>query len=66
MATFAFFVRRQNPDLSVDSICTACYQTIARGDLSTDPRLGVAERNHQCNPFGEFNYPHWKQDHQGG
>jgi hypothetical protein len=50
MANLVTFVRRQNQDHSVDSICMTCYQTIAKvGDPTS------AEQDHICNPYGEFN-----------
>ena len=61
MAIFAFFVRRQNQNSSVDSVFTVCFQTIVAGCAETDPRLRSAEQKHTCNPQGEFNYPHWHE-----
>jgi hypothetical protein len=55
------FVRRQNLDSSVDSICAACYQTIASADLTTEVELASAEQNHLCSPHSEFNHPHWEE-----
>jgi hypothetical protein len=61
MKGFYPFVRRQNQDSSIDSICTTCYQTIASTNTVSD--LRSAEQVHRCNPNGEFDYPHWDQVH---
>jgi hypothetical protein len=61
MKGFYPFVRRQNQDSSIDSICATCYQTIASTDRateqgSTSQELGSAEQVHVCNLNGEFNH----------
>jgi len=56
MTTFISFARRHNHDLSIDSICTKCYQTIASADSVSD--LAAAEESHLCDPNGEFNLQH--------
>jgi hypothetical protein len=55
------FVRRNNLDSSIDSICSTCYQTIMSTDKVSD--LTFAEQDHVCNPSGEFNFPNgdWPQ-----
>jgi hypothetical protein len=54
------FVRRQNFDASVDSICSSCYQTIASVDRSAETALVSAEQHHVCSPYAEFDHPHWE------
>ena len=46
MISMETFVRRQNPDSTVDSICTLCYQTVAKVRHECD--LISAEENHVC------------------
>ena len=46
MISMEIFVRRQNPDSTVDSICTRCYQTVATVRNESD--LTSAEENHVC------------------
>jgi hypothetical protein len=46
------FVRRQNHDSLIDSICSTCYQTIASADSTTE--LASAEHNHKCNPIQSY------------
>jgi hypothetical protein len=48
MTTFVSFARRQNHDSSIDSICTKCYQTVARA--CTVSELVAPEENHRCDP----------------
>lgn len=48
MTTFVSFARRQNHDSSIDSICTKCYQTVARA--RTVSELVASEENHRCDP----------------
>jgi hypothetical protein len=48
MTTFVLFARRQNHDLSIDSICTKCYQTIASEDIAIE--LTAHEESHLCDP----------------
>ena len=52
MNTFGPFARRKNPDKSIDSICTACFQTIASEDLEGD--LIAHEERHACDPYWAF------------
>jgi hypothetical protein len=56
MTSVISFARRRNQDLTVDSICTKCYQTIASEEDET--KLASAEQGHTCNPNGEFNLRH--------
>jgi hypothetical protein len=51
MMTFVSFARRQNHDLSIDSICTRCYQTIASADNAIE--LTAPEESHLCDPNSE-------------
>jgi len=46
MPNILAFARRHNRDASIDSICTRCYQTIARERNEAD--LASAERHHAC------------------
>jgi hypothetical protein len=48
MTTFISFARRHNPDRTVDSICTRCYQTIGREH--NEDTLNSAEQHHSCDP----------------
>jgi hypothetical protein len=61
MKAFYPFVRRQNQDSSIDSICATCYQTIASTDRATEQELASrelasAEQVHVCSPNDEFNH----------
>ena len=56
MADLISFARRQNHDSSVNSICTKCYQTIGSTSTNKLGALTIAERNHRCDPNGEFNH----------
>ena len=40
------FMYRWNPDLTIDAICTACYETVCRERTLTLVR--EAETKHQC------------------
>jgi hypothetical protein len=51
MSTFHSFARRLREDLTFDSICTRCYQTIATAPRSID--LAKIEQSHVCDPDGE-------------
>jgi hypothetical protein len=44
MANFLPFAHRKNSDRSIDSICTACYQTIASED--SEDKLTAREERH--------------------
>ena len=61
MTTFISFARRRNPDSTVDSICTRCYQTIASGD--SEASLATAEEGHSCDPNCEYNWVHQEGEH---
>ena len=50
----AQFVRRRNPDTSIDSICTRCVQTIA--SAACEAELATREQKHICDPNGEFSF----------
>lgn len=56
MTSFISFARRHNRDLSIDSICTKCYQTVASG--KTVRELEDKEENHRCDASGEFGEEH--------
>ena len=49
MKPFGPFAHRSNPDKSIDSICTACFQTIASEDL--EGKLLAHEESHVCDPY---------------
>jgi hypothetical protein len=46
------FAHRRNPDGSLDSICTTCFQTIASED--SEGKLIAHEERHTCDPFWQF------------
>ena len=46
MTTFISFAQRQNDDRSLDSTCTRCYETVARG--LSEAETAQAEAEHQC------------------
>jgi hypothetical protein len=52
MTTLIPFAHRRNPDSSIDSICTSCFQTIASED-SVD-KLIAHEEHHSCDPYWQF------------
>jgi hypothetical protein len=52
MNPFGPFAHRRNPDKSIDSICTACFQTIASEDLEDE--LVAHEKSHSCDPYWKF------------
>lgn len=43
---YSQFVRRYNPNSTIDSICTGCYLTVATADTEKD--LGPKEPDHRC------------------
>ena len=49
MATTVSFVRRENRDSTVDSICLKCYQTIVKANYEAE--LVSAEEKHNCLPL---------------
>jgi hypothetical protein len=53
MATYADFVRRENSDSTIDSICLKCFRTVATNNNDLD-RL-IAEEGHICD-LGELLY----------
>lgn len=42
------FLRRQNRDGSIDSICRTCFLTVHTSAM--EPDLDQAEKNHTCDP----------------
>jgi len=52
MNPFGPFAHRWNRDKSIDSICTACFQTIASEYLEN--KLIAHEERHVCNPHWQF------------
>jgi hypothetical protein len=52
MNTFGPFVHRKNPDKTIDSICTACFQTIASEDH--EDKLIAHEKSHSCDPYWQY------------
>jgi hypothetical protein len=56
MNTLIRFAHRKNPDSSIDSICTTCFETLASED-SVDKLIAHEER-HSCDPHWQFaDYP---------
>lgn len=55
MKTFGPFAHRTNPDKSIDSICTACFQTIASEDV--EGKLTAHEESHTCDPYWLYSSP---------
>jgi hypothetical protein len=55
--TFGPFAHRSNPDKSVDSICTTCFQTIASEDL--EDKLAAHEESHSCDPNWHYSGAHY-------
>jgi hypothetical protein len=51
MTTLIPYVHRRNPDASIDSICTTCFQTVASED--SEDKLIAHEERHSCDP-------HWQ------
>lgn len=49
MDTLIPFAHRTNPDASIDSICTTCFQTIASED--NEVKLIDHEERHSCDPY---------------
>lgn len=56
------FPHRHNPDGSIDSICSECFQTIAAA--STEAQLEAAERVHDCKGFSLVALFHRREDHR--
>jgi hypothetical protein len=52
MDTLIPFAHRTNPDASIDSICTTCFQTIASED--NEVKLIDHEERHSCDPYWVF------------
>ena len=52
MNTLIRFAHRKNPDRSIDSICTTCFQTIASEDSAG--KLISHEERHSCDPYWHF------------
>jgi len=50
------FAHRSNPDGTVDTICTCCFQTIAT--VSDEAKLPKIEQEHICDPviLARFEY----------
>jgi hypothetical protein len=51
MQTMSNFFHRSNENLTIDSVCTACFSTIAVGKSSED--LVPHEKEHRCAPLVE-------------
>jgi hypothetical protein len=56
MTTTDSFVRRVNPDTTIDSICLSCFRTVATGKSEFD--LLSAEKKHSCDSFMEQQWWH--------
>jgi hypothetical protein len=54
MTPLPLFARRRNKDLSIDSICTSCFLTIATVRGEGGDYLTSQEQKHICDPYGEF------------
>jgi len=55
------FVRRQNKNSLIDSICTKCFLTIA--SAGSEEELVAHEEKHVCDPYGEFsNHAFYESD----
>ncbi len=50
------FAHRRNPDATIDSICTKCYQTIASENNET--KLIAREEGHSCDPHWQYRRDH--------
>lgn len=49
------FVRRTNPDSTIDLICTRCFRTVATVAKEKDvARFAEAKRRHLCGPLMEW------------
>ena len=46
------FAHRRNPDASIDSICTSCFQTIASED--SEDKLIAHEERHACSAYWQY------------
>jgi len=57
MTTLIAFAHRRNPDASIDSICTTCFQTIASED--SEDKLIADEEHHSCDPYWQFSRAHF-------
>jgi hypothetical protein len=55
MTTFIPFAHRRNPDASIDSICTTCFQTVASED--SEDKLIAHEEIHSCDPYWALSRP---------
>lgn len=53
MVTTDRFVRRVNPDLTIDSICLSCFKPVARAADRFD--LVDEENLHKCEPLAQGN-----------
>ncbi len=54
MNTLSPFAHRRNPDQSIDSICTGCFQTIASEDR--EAKLIAHEGSHSCDPYSQYRF----------
>jgi len=55
MTTLIPFAHRRNPDASIDSICTSCFQTVASED--SEDKLIAHEERHSCDPYWALSRP---------
>jgi hypothetical protein len=49
MTNLTPFAHRINPDASIDSICTTCFQTIA--SENSEAKIFAHEERHLCDPY---------------
>jgi hypothetical protein len=54
------FVRRENSDETIDSICLNCYRTVASVQVPSD--LESVEERHVCNPVVKLQYRHLRPE----
>jgi hypothetical protein len=52
MNTLGNFFHRTMPDSTIESVCTQCFRTIARG--KDEAEIMEKERAHSCTPLSEL------------
>jgi hypothetical protein len=57
METLSNFFHRTTPDSTIESICTRCFQTIARG--KNEAEIVEVEKVHSCTPLREL-HQRWR------
>ena len=61
MSSLIPFAHRRNPDKSIDSICTTCFQTIASEDSAG--KVIAREGSHTCDPLWQFSRAGYESPH---